>query len=136
MNNKGFIHTLEAIIAILLLLSILFVSISLIKPEYDAIPIEIELLQKNILDEIQNNEEYRIYLLNNNELLIEEFLNSRIGEDISFSFDICDSPSLSGCSSSNELLQNKNIYSESIIIREERDGGDEYIIFRLYLWYI
>ena len=139
MNNKGFIHTLEAIIAILLLLSILFVSISLRKAEPNVIPVEIELLQKNILDEIQNNEEYRNYLFDDSAgstALIEDLLDSRVSSNLAFAFDICEEPDISVCLINENLPENKNIYSESIILQEKINDISEYRIFRLYLWYI
>jgi hypothetical protein len=137
MNKKGFIHTLEAIIAILLLLGVLIISIGFNKTEIGEVPLEIKLIQKTVLNEIQNNEILRVSLFNDPYADIDNYLEEIINNKINYTFDVCGDIEII-CPLSSDLPSEKNIYSDSIIIRinKEDEENEEYRIFKLYLWYI
>jgi uncharacterized protein with ACT and thioredoxin-like domain len=129
-NKKGYLRTLEAVIAVILLMIVVFSSISFREPKTKSIPVEIELMQDRILSEVQSNDLLRNYLINENYSDLMDYLEINMGqENINLEIDICaDSNS---CDEVRSDLSNEDVYVDSLIIYE---GGNT-AIFRLYLWY-
>jgi hypothetical protein len=146
-NKKGFIHTLEAVIAIILLLSIIYIVIPKDQPE-SATPNKIEQAHKAIFSEITINQEFRDCLLIDvfnygsiNEItqynIIKESttscltdLNTYIQEltprGYVYMAEVCDT---SVSCTSNLLPTEATIYAESIMLASKSSK-----VFRVYFW--
>ncbi len=139
-NKKGYIKTIEAIIAILILLGF-FIYMLPNEPIGKApVPEDIRLMQSIILEEISNNQAYRDCLINDSPDTIctpvtpslKEFIEKTINPtDISlysYSFQACSAPNcpppdLSGAGT-------KQIYIADSILTD----GSTYVIVRLFIW--
>lgn len=141
-DKKGYIRTLEAIIAMILIF-IFILSILPTKEDKQKTPDDIDVTARNILNEIQNNQIYRNYVIN------MDLTNGKVGNDdvygalknfiespntkpiaIGYELMICDiSANTANCfPTQNTLIIPKiNIYTKSILIEDNR-------LVKLYLW--
>ena len=65
MNKKAYLKTIEAIIAVVIILIFIFTVIPRERVPEASVPKNIEILQETITNEIENNEEYRQEIINN-----------------------------------------------------------------------
>ena len=137
MNNKGFLRTLEAVIAIILVLSlILFLTPTKLSGSGE-IPGSVVESQKTIVEEISLNETYRKCVLDNkgrscigmdypcNE--VENFVRMNTPAGYDYNCEICDS-SVS-CVENLHVPVDRTVYARDIFI-----AGRPSRIFRVYLW--
>lgn len=157
MNKKGFVRTIEAIIAILIVLIFVFTIIPKEKSDNE-IPGNIKLVQDRVLNKIivdntlkKNVMEYyippsndRTYTIDQLELMTQRVnLNTFIIQSlvdmpmISFNFTVCRSnnadcsPDVIDTSKLNYLkLPSEQIYAKSVMVANSTDQR----IFRLFLW--
>ncbi len=136
MNKKGYIRTLEAVIAIIIILVFVF---TVLQPKYkkESEPAEIKLLQDVIIGEIEENDNYRNYILAGDEEgkgEINTYIESMIMEigdyrhylHIQGSSDSLEIPDLPG---------EVKIYAKGIMISPTLgQGSDDPKIVVLYLW--
>jgi hypothetical protein len=129
-NKKGYLRTLESIIAVVLLMVVVFSSISINEPSTKKFPTEIEIVMDRILNEVQTNQQLRDYLVQNeNNLLLDYLFSNFYQHNINIDIDICQDSI--GCEvRSNELTTN-DVYTNSLIVYEQ----GSIMLFRLYLWY-
>lgn len=75
-NNKGYLKTLEAVIAILILF--IFISVIMPRPKQTeaATPQNVLLLQDKVLDEIESNNTLRTAVLNKDATALDNFVKS------------------------------------------------------------
>ena len=131
-NKKGFVKLLEAVIAIILI----FIFITLIIPrkaqEQTTIPREITATQDIIIEGIQSDEILRQKILDNNDNTLQDFINSKIPENIGVYFIICqiNSPCIPA---SNILPTREAVYTKSLVISDNYAGNPPKL-FKLYLW--
>ena len=126
-NKKGYMRTLEAVIAVIILLIVVFTSSIFKTPKEKAIPPEIELIQDTIFDNLQND--HREYLIDENSGEVEDLISEIIGgRGINSEFDIC--MDVGDCEIQQNLSED-DIYVNSLIIHE----NESTVLFRLYLWY-
>ena len=134
-GKKGYMKTLEAVFAVILLLIVIISVIASDRVKSNSTPGEINLLHVGILEGIQKDEELRemIYSFNENEDAIRLFVESRLDESrLRYDIQVCDD--LSFCQVLESTIgQSKNIYSDSIIIYDSSEKIN-YLV-RLYLWY-
>jgi len=134
-GKKGYMKTLEAVFAVILLLIVIISVIASDRVKYNSTPEEINLLHAGILEGIQKDEALRgmIYSFNENEESIRLFVESRLDESrLRYDLQVCDD--LSFCQVLESTIgQSKNIYSDSIIIYDSSEKIN-YLV-RLYLWY-
>jgi hypothetical protein len=146
-NKKGFLHTLEAVIAIILLLSIIYIVIPKDQLE-STTPNKIEQAHKGIFSEITINQEFRDCLLIDvlnfgsiNELTqnniikeatapclthINKFIQELTPRGYVYMAEICDK---SVSCTSNILSPEITIYAESIMLASKSSK-----VFRVYFW--
>ena len=130
-NKKGYMKTLEAVFSVILLLVIIVSIVSMDKSEFEEVPQEIELLQKIILENIQNDEILREHVYKNEIDSLKDFIKNkvdiiRIGYDVQVCYEIT-CPVLSG--------NIDDVYVDSLILHKEGDDSSDNYLFRLYLWY-
>tara|TARA_Y100000034_G_scaffold131520_1_gene192432 strand:+ start:3655 stop:4059 length:405 start_codon:yes stop_codon:yes gene_type:complete len=130
-NKKGYMKTLEAVFSVILLLVIIVSIVSMDKSEFEEVPQEIELLQKIILENIQNDEILREHVYKNEIVSLKDFIKNkvdiiRIGYDVQVCYEIT-CPVLSG--------NIDDVYVDSLILHKEGDDSSDNYLFRLYLWY-
>ncbi|MBS3155175.1 hypothetical protein J4404_01615 [Candidatus Woesearchaeota archaeon] len=154
MNKKGFMVTIEAVIAIVIVLIFMLTTL-LPKTQEVKIPENIKLSQERIMQEIESREDLRQSVLNypipifnyrldlleisQQRTQLTSFIKSSLNNPlIDFNYTIC-SETNTNCvpefidKSAQGLyaeLPNKQIYAKSIMISSS-DGSR---IFRLYLW--
>jgi len=135
-NKKGYIRTLEAVIAIILILIFIFSVLPKKQTEELKTPREIDLTSDGILNEVQNNEEFRgcvIADLNPNNLqlgeksaeqCINEFIttNNLISQTLDYNVKVCDTSTsdqnaYNFCGEPNLIgAEDKTVYVKSIIL--------------------
>jgi len=130
-NKKGYIRTLEAVIAIILILIFIFSVLPKKQTEELKTPREIDLTSDRILNEVQNNEEFRGCVIANLETpgqtaedCINGFIisNNLIPQTLDYKVKVCDT-SITGpnaynfCGEPNLIgAEDKTVYVKSIIL--------------------
>lgn len=126
MNRKGFIRTIEAVIAILLILGfVIIMKPNLANDQDNSVPGEVQETEKFIFSEITYNKDFRDCITNENQLnpatgtckdvcnILDEFISANKPFGYNYECEICES-SLS-CTSS-QLPIDRNIYANSIFL--------------------
>ena len=112
-DKKGWIRIVEAFIAILLIMSVIFVVLAnRVGNRYDEDE-AIYQLQETVLDEIANNDTLRIELLDNELANVNNFIRERIPASFSFETKICEVDSVCPLDS-----YRANVYANEVIISE------------------
>ena len=156
MNKKAYVKTIEAIIAIVIILIFIYSVMPRDRVQEPTVPGNIELLQKTITNEIENNKIYRDEILKENvkeENLLNKIdppeqnslfpdLNLLMTKTLTSSMYgyqglICEE----GCNIPEDLPDGKTVYSKSILIAESLPSeptlptGVNTKIFYFYIWY-
>jgi hypothetical protein len=136
-EKKGWIRILEAVIAILLLSSVLiYVTV---KNQADVRDKQISErahnLAGNILQDVSYSDALRNATLNSNYSLIIDYISSQVGDSFNYSVSICDLNSqICPPSQPYSSINTKgDVYVENVIISSTLDTYDPKIL-RLYLW--
>ena len=150
-NKKGYIRTLEAIIAIVLIFAVI-ITILPKKEIAEKTPEDIDLTAKSILNEIQNNNLFRDYAIKmdisngiyTDALLVEvkaytelkNFVDSTMPIAIGYELMICEISG--GCYPllDSIVLPKKSIYTKSVLINNNNviNSNSEDRIVKLFLW--
>lgn len=149
-NKKGYIRTLEAIIAIVIIL-VFVLSILPQKEKESQTPKDIDLTANQILSEIQNNNKLRSDVISATTICLnycnlKNFIKSNLPITVGFELLVCDSNNCYKCEDSNEecnaggniipistseaITEKASVYAKSIIIKES--GEDRTV--KLFLW--
>ena len=126
-NKRGFIKTLEAIIAIILI--ILFLSIFIKREGVITKDDEKSTVANSLVNEIQSNDLLRNCVLNQDYKCIGSYLNKSIKNRYYYNFSICTLPN--NCALSN--LPKTDVYAKSFVITSNLTKINPSII-RIYLW--
>jgi hypothetical protein len=135
MNKRGYIRTLEAVIAIIIILVFVF---TVLQPKYkkESEPAEIKLLQDTIINELEENDNYRYYILTGDQTGIDgikDYIDDMIGE-------VGDYEDYLHIQESNEPLaiptlpEEVKIYAKGIMVSATLESGYNPKIVVLYLW--
>lgn len=137
MNNKGFLRTLEAVIAVIIVLSLILFLTPVRVSEVGDIPGTVAEAQKIIVEEVSLNESYRKCILDNKERScigmdypcdgIENFVRANTPAGYEYNCEICDS-SVS-CVENLHVPVDKTVFARDIFI-----AGRPSRVFRVYLW--
>ena len=134
-DKKGYMKTLEAIIAVIVVLMVVIISLSFRTPDTESVPSDIEAMQDSIFNKLQNE---------NRSLLFDRpgdipiFLGSEIDElRFEYAYVLCDDVD---CFEDNVLpedvtLPQENIYVDSFVAQKYDEGNFIFRLFRLYIWY-
>ena len=137
MENKGYIRTLEAITAVLIIfLFTTSVIISQDNPNKAIVPQDIQLTQDAVLKEIQTSRYYRDCILEKNMvgsgdiaiICTEDLLKKTVPSVYGYAFSLCTSESCT-----LPTTPDKEIYVKSIIISSNLTDYN-LISVNLYLW--
>jgi hypothetical protein len=132
-NKKGYLRTLEALIAIAILLIFITTALMINRPETNpSVPDDIRLIQDTIFSKIQANTELRDCLVADDFTCINDTVNSTMIETLNFKIQICPGDP-NNCILTADLPGDKTIYSDSIFIQEPEEGS-QYATLRLFLW--
>ena len=139
MNKKAYIRTLEAVIAIILVLAFIFMVTPKTQKISEEVPIDVREAQKFILQEVLNNESLRncviileppqnckqdIFSCKN----LDSFIQEHIPKGYDYNCEVCSSSA--SCINLN-LPIDRSVYADSILITEDID---KIKIVRLYIW--
>ncbi len=131
-NKKGYMKTLEAVLALVIFL--IFITVALVfnkVPEDAGIPHDIEALQDSILTKLENEPSLRTCIINNQIDCINQTINPLVpNQTTEYFFELCITDTPSDCSLTQTFPEEITIYSDSMIIQE----ANETAIFRLFLW--
>jgi hypothetical protein len=134
-NKKGYLKTLEAIIAIVILLVFLTTALVINKPEAKlSVPGDIKLIQDTIFNKIQTDNHLRGCLTAGTFDCINDTINESMIGTLDFIIEMCTGDP-NNCLLTVTLPEDKTIYSDSIFIQEVNPSGiNEYGTLRLFLW--
>jgi len=132
MDKKGYIRTLEAIIAIVIIFGFIISILPKETKNEAKVPEEVELTMKKILDGIQAKEDLRLAVKIRDDvsltLLKNTIINPLVPQAMSYCFWVSDIPNKVCKDGGSSLPSDKTIYTQSRFLKEGT------II--LYLWYI
>jgi len=132
-GKKGYMKTLEAVIAVIVVLMVVVISLSFKTSEVDEVPSEIEALQDSIFSSLQNENRS---LLFSHQGDIPIFLEEEIdGLRFEYEYLVCDD---SNCADEVEpALPQENVYVDSFIVQgyDSANNQFDFKLFRLYIWY-
>ena len=127
MNKKAYMKTLEAIIAIVVFLSVLVFTISSTRDNEPLIPQDIQLVQDTILSSIETGEKLREESFNNNLTEINNFINATTPLNMVYNYSLCiDNPA---CPIPTTDLSEK-VYADSLIMVED----SKVVLINLIIW--
>ena len=140
MNKKGYLKTLEAIIAVIIVLMVVLISLSFDNPETEEVPAEVRALQDTIFDVLQNDEDHRGYIIGSNvadiPLLLDTFIDdTRFGYGFTICRDYGCENSISYPTDPIEPPEGSQVYADSFVIQEPDGEVFDLRLFRLYIWY-
>jgi hypothetical protein len=128
-NKKGYIQTLEAIVAIL----IIYITVLSLMSQYRSktqagVPLDIKLTQDALLKEIESSNIYRNCALSNNTLCIDDLINKSIGNKYMYKVALC---TVSSCAV--PITPNREVYVRSIIVSSNITNYTTTSV-NIYLW--
>ncbi len=132
MNKKGFVRTLEAVIAVVIVLGIMLVLTPAKQPETD-IPANLKQSQAFILNHIATNENFRNCIMDTTVYgecrascaAIDGFVGNNVPKGYDYRCEICSSAS----TCSNPLPLDKSLYTDSRFI-----ATDPAKVIRVVFW--
>ncbi len=135
-NKKGFLRILEAIIAIVLILGLIFYLTPRSMSEKGKIPRNIEELQQFVLKEVSYNATFRDCTLASDigsckvsygcRANINRFIDNSVPNDYDYEVEICKT---SVSCFDGELPISKSVFADSSFIGDENSR-----VFRIYIW--
>ncbi len=127
-SKKGYMKTLEAIIAIIILISFLLALLPEKEPQ-PKIPQDIRLLQTTIMNNIQNDEFSRQCILNDLPC-VNDSISSIFPSTLKYTFTICDI-NIDNCVATG--LPDKSVYVSDLVVSSTLSNPNTRL-FRLYIW--
>lgn len=138
-NKKGFLRTLESIIAIIMVLGLILYVTPTRTPEVSELPGVVEQAQNLVLEEVAVNKEFRKCILESDERScigmnspcsgIESFIQTAVPTGYQFNCEICSSSI--ACVSSLSIPQDKTVYTRDTFV-----AGSPSKVFRVYMWQV
>ena len=129
-NKKGWLRIVEAVVAVLIISSVL-VFLSLKKTEKADISQELYNLESSVLNNLESNESVRAAILINNEAFVKKFTESEVQDTFNFTIKICDVADI--CPLPNIKDINKDVYVDERIISSNLSVYKPRKI-KLFLW--
>ncbi len=132
MDKKGYLKTIEAVIALLIVLGVVLFSISLNMKHEEGTPEIIKTYRDSILERIEYDNEYRDCVLDANGGIIlssicnnsiNALLDSSLPDSIEYDFSV---------NSVRDDIDAENVYVGSVVIANDGSNVNE---FYLYLWF-
>lgn len=132
LNNKGYIRTVEAFIAIIILLMVIFFLVPERLEQKPDVPNIVEGAQNFILNELSYNETSRECIVNNplceNSIVFTSIVDENIPFGYNYSIKICDT---TNCVVPTPI--DKNVYVSDIVIGSTIENQNPKIV-RLWIW--
>lgn len=135
-NKKGFVRTLESVIAVIVVLTFIYVITLKTETPTGEVPFNIKDAQKFIFQEVSFNDNYRQCIMSSSPgstcpsgclNQIDQLIISNRPAGFNHACEVC-STALS-CSTSLGLPVDKSVYTDSIFI-----SRDKFRILRVYFW--
>lgn len=129
-NNRGFLKTLEAVIAIVIFLIFMVSALVFNQPPKDtSVPNDIKAIQETTFSKIETDLTLRDCAVTEQNACIQDAILPLIPETLSYQFEICTNEP-GNCPMEFVPPEGKVIYSDSRIIQHEGNSA----IIRLFLW--
>ena len=130
-NKKGYMKTVEAIIAVILFFSVVLILVGVYSPEEEATPKDIKVIQEAVLNTIESDTEMRSNILLNQVSTLDTKLGTLIPNNLNYLFTICDS-NFDTCPPP-AIDQDKTVYVSSLVVSSTYEQYNT-TIFRLFLY--
>ena len=131
-NNKGYLKTIEAIFAILILFSVVLFLVNKVTSEDPKIPDDIKSAQDSVQNLLEIDKETRINLIQNNTQELNQSISPLIPKTLEYKFTICPSGPNLPCSPP-DINKDKTVYVSSFIVSPDLEGYSN-TLFRLFLY--
>ena len=130
-NKKGYMKTVEAIIAVILFFSVVLILVGVYSPEEEATPEDIKTIQNAVLNTIESSPEIRNNIILNQSNALSAELDTIIPNNLNYLFTICDS-SFDTCPPP-PIDPEKTVYVSSLVISSTYQQYNN-TLFRLFLY--
>jgi hypothetical protein len=136
-NKRGFLKTLEAVIAIIIFL--IFMVSALVfnqAPQDQGVPMDVKAIQETVFSKIGTDLELRQCIIEydsyGQQCLGDEMVSLIPSQTMEYEFEVClnDPPSCPIVSDLPEDTEEITVYADSMIIQEDGESA----IFRLFIW--
>ncbi len=131
-NKKGYLKTLEAIIAVMILLSFLLAILPREEAKEAEVPDDIRLTQESIMNIIQSNEELRDCVLSGNNGCITGYIDNN--DLVPYTMNYRTLITLTDEIIEPEDLPDKAVYTSNIVISSTDGSTVTSRLFTLFIW--
>jgi hypothetical protein len=132
-NKKGYIKTIEAVIAILIILGFIYVVTPKQNLPKETTPQNIESAEDFIINQVLYNSTYRDCVINDNRLCIDNFIKKNTPFGCYYQFEMCNTSTSCLQELGIVLPIDKSIYSKNVLISQENNQIKPKV-FRVYMW--
>ncbi len=133
MDKNGYIRTLEAVVAILMIFVFIFTVLPRSQPRAATDPSEIRLLQDAILNQIESNSTYRNFVLNDDKTAIDVYVT----DTLKFVGDYGHILNIQDVDNSivqpNGLPTDKDVYAGSVVVGSNLTKYNPKLV-TIYIW--
>ncbi len=130
-NKKAWLRIFEASIAILLLLGVIMIVLN--KSNTQNTNSEIPTLERNILVSISQDQNLRNQVLAGNKVSLEGYVSNLKPRGLDYSVNICSVEDICPLQVSSEIIINRDIYADSIIIASNSTTYEEKQL-KIFFW--
>lgn len=132
MNNKGFIRTLEAVVAIILIFSFIYFVLPKKVPSLGDVPDNVRVAEDFIVREILYNSTFREQIFANPDAGacrtdIDEFVRGTVPYGYNYACEVCNGAQT--CIGADAVPYDKNVYANSIYLIRDQPK-----VLRVYMW--
>lgn len=132
MNKRGYMKTVEAVLALVIVLGVIITVATTTQTDTETTPKEIKIAQSTVNSYLQSNEKARNYVINDQTLLLNSTLDRLFSgyNNLIYAYELCDTsycPGLSG------LPNDRSIYVSHLIISSTYET-QEHKVFKMYIW--
>jgi hypothetical protein len=132
-NKKGYLKTIEAVVAILIILGFIYVITPKQHLPKETTPQSVESAEEFVINQALYNSTYRNCIVINDRACIDALVKKNTPLGYNYQFEMCDT-STSCLQKLNIILPiDKSIYSKNVFISQEQ-GVINPKVFRIYMW--
>ncbi|MCX6711946.1 MAG: hypothetical protein NT139_02835, partial [Candidatus Woesearchaeota archaeon] len=132
-NKKGYLKTIEAVIAILIILGFIYIITPKQHLPEETTPQSVASAEEFIINQILYNSTYRSCIVSDNRPCIDNLVKKNSPSGYNYQFEMCDTSTSCLQELNITLPIDKSIYSKSILVSQEK-GLISPKVFRVYMW--
>ncbi|MFH0936057.1 MAG: hypothetical protein V1815_00060, partial [Candidatus Woesearchaeota archaeon] len=132
-NKKGYLKTIEAVIAILIILGFIYVITPKNHLPEETTPQNVESSEEFIVTQVLYNSTYRDCIVKDDRPCVETLVKKNTPSGYNYQFEMCDTSTSCLQKLGITLPIDKSIYSKNVFISQE-SGLINPKVFRIYMW--